>query len=213
MDPDFWQRVWREGRTAFHEGKPNYFLERYTQAWPAGRRVLVPLAGKTADMAALAAMGHQVVGVELSELGARAFFDERGLVAQESREGDFLVLETEDLSLWVGDFFATSTALLGRFDAVYDRAALIALPPELRARYVPHVRSLLAPSFEGLLVTFEYPAGALEAPPFSVEEEEVRRLWGGARVEELEYRPSDAMRARAAAAPVHERCYRLSAGA
>ncbi len=211
MDPDFWKARWESGQIGFHEGRPNRYLERYAARLGAAKRVLVPLAGKAFDMAFLARLGHQVVGVELSELAGRAFFDEHGLVPREERRGSFTWLSGAGVELFIGDFFETTRELLGPVDAFYDRAALVALPSELRPRYVKHVRSLLASDAPGLVVTFEYDQTAMSGPPFHVPEDEVRREYSGAQVELLEREPADFPRARATGTAVVECCFAVNA--
>jgi thiopurine S-methyltransferase len=207
MDPSFWQERWREGRIGFHEGQPNTLLERYGQRLGGTRRVLVPLCGKSEDLAWLAAQGHQVVGVELVESAVRAFFAEHGLTPRESQVGGLRRFEAGAVTLVQGDFFACTAAELGACDAFYDRAALIALPPELRARYVRHLRGLLQPGAPGLVITLEYAQERMEGPPFSVLEAELRALYQGAHVALLAERPAQAPRIAELGLEAHERCF------
>lgn len=180
MDPEFWQQRWREGRTGFHQDKPMPLLLRH---WPAlglapGSRVFVPLAGKSLDLAWLAAQGHRVLGVELSPLAVAQFFEEQGLAPQvrESRYGRHY--SAGNIELVCGDVFALDAEALADCAAVYDRAALIALPPPLRRRYVRELYALLPGGCRGLLITLEYPPHEKQGPPFSVPEDEVRELYG-----------------------------------
>lgn len=177
MHPDFWHARWREGRIGFHEGTVNAYLRRFWDVDPAAR-VLVPLCGKTHDLHWLAARGHHVTGVELSALACEAVFAEHGLRPIVSEDGAFVTHAAGGLEVLQGDFFA----LRGAWDALWDRAALIALPPELRPRYVAHLRSLLRPGARGLIVTLDYPQEEREGPPFSVPADEVRALWPEARL-------------------------------
>lgn len=213
VNPEFWKARWHEGRIGFHEGRPNRFLQRHGARLSGARRVLVPLCGKTVDLSFLAGAGHEVVGVELSELAGRAYFKEAGLSPHEEERGSLLRLSAENVELWIGDFFDTSRQLLGDVDAFYDRAALVALPADLRRRYVAHLRSLLRAGGRGLLVTYEYDQSAMEGPPFSVPREEVHALWAGARIEELEREPAEAPRLRELGLEGHERCYAITLGA
>ena len=67
-----WLERWRVGRTGWHEAGGNQGLKRH---WVAvGRRVLVPLCGKTPDLLWLEERGNAVTGVELSEIAVQAFF-------------------------------------------------------------------------------------------------------------------------------------------
>jgi len=113
--------------------------------------------------------------VERSEIAARAFFDERNLSADRVERGDFVEYRRGALSIFVGDFFATTPELTGHCDGVYDRAALIALPEDLRVRYAAHLPTLLAPKARALLVTLHYDAEG--GPPFDVSPSEVPRLY------------------------------------
>jgi hypothetical protein len=149
MDPDFWHSRWTAGQIGFHEGTPNAHLVAHVAVLGASRRVLVPLCGKSEDLVFLADHGHQVVGVELVESAVQAFFAEHGVTPLVSKEGSLTRYAAENITLLVGDFFATTPALLGPVDALYDRAALIALPAPMRSAYAKHVRALLPPGSPG----------------------------------------------------------------
>jgi thiopurine S-methyltransferase len=180
MTTDYWLERWRDGRIGFHLADVNPLLVEHSAVLVEATRVLVPLCGKSADLEWLVTHGYQVVGVELVELAAQSFFAERGLAPVRREDGDFVVYEHGNLAIWVGDFFATTGAQLGTFDAAYDRAAMIALPVELRNRYALHLQQLLTPKARLLLVTlhFDVPGG----PPFSVPPEEVSGAFPGAKV-------------------------------
>lgn len=180
MDPDFWHQRWREGRTGFHQDRPTPLLLDH---WPAlalapGSRVFVPLAGKSLDLVWLAAQGHRVLGVELSPLAVEQFFAGQGLTPEvhDSRYGRHY--RAGDIELICGDVFGLDAEALADCAAVYDRAALIALPPELRCRYVRELHARLPAGCRGLLITLEYPQHEKQGPPFAVPEAEVRELYG-----------------------------------
>lgn len=191
MDPEFWNERWREGRIGFHQQQVTPLLERHWDAIgvPAGGRVFVPLAGKSLDMAWLAARGHAVLGVELSELAVTQFFDEQGLAPEVHRSRYGTHYRAGAIELIAGDAFALDAEALAGCAGVFDRAALIALPPAMRVRYAHGLLAALPPACRGLLVTLEYPQHEKSGPPFSVAEEEVRSLYGGGwRIEVLERR-------------------------
>jgi thiopurine S-methyltransferase len=179
---EYWLDRWQKGAfLRFHLAEPNPNLVRHHDRTHGDTiRVLVPLCGKSVDLEWLAAQGHEVVGVELSELAVRAFFDERNITPQRREVPGFVVYEHGAVRILVGDFFDATPELTGYCDGAYDRAALIALPPDLRARYVAHLPSLLAPKAKLLLVTLEYDAEG--GPPFSVSSDEVSASYPGARV-------------------------------
>jgi thiopurine S-methyltransferase len=170
MDREFWQARWRDGQIGFHEGKANAMLVAHQDRLPSGR-VLVPLCGKAEDLAYLAGLGHEVVGIELAEQAVRAFFAEHQLVPMEGRAGPFLRLSAGGVTLLCGDIFAATPELVGPVSCFYDRAAVIALPPELRGRYLAKLREL-APGRPGLVITVLYDAGG-GGPPFEVPDAEV----------------------------------------
>jgi thiopurine S-methyltransferase len=191
MEHDFWRQRWQEGRIGFHQDDVTLLLRQYwrTLALSSGSRVFVPLAGKTLDMSWLAAQGHRVLGVELSQIAVDQFFKEHGLTPtrRESRYGVHYL--AGGVELICGDTFALDADFLSDCESVFDRAALIALPPELRRRYATELYARLPAGCRGLMITLEYPQHEKEGPPFSVGEEEVRALYTGHwRIELLERR-------------------------
>ncbi len=181
MEPDFWHARWQDNRIAFHEGEPNALLVAHFSALgvPAGGRILVPLCGKSHDMHWLCGQGCRVVGVELSRLAVEQFFDERGVTPAISAVGRLERFEAGCVTLFVGDIFDLDRETLGSVDAVYDRAALVALPAPLRERYAAHLIALTATARQ-LLVTFEYDQARQAGPPFSVWAAEVHELYSAA---------------------------------
>lgn len=207
MEIDFWVERWKEGRIGFHEGRPNTFLERHVGRLGEAKRVLVPLCGKTVDMAFLASRGHEVVGIEAVPEAVEAFFREHELTPEiHELGGGRRRWSAEGVTIFESDVFACSASEVGRVDAFYDRAAVVALPPDVRPRYVAHVRSLLAPRARGLLVTFEYPQERMTPPPFSVTATEVEALFSGATVSSLEEAPLTGPRFEEAGIAGTERC-------
>ncbi|WP_144639930.1 thiopurine S-methyltransferase [Bordetella genomosp. 13] len=190
MEAEFWLERWRDGQTNFHQARVTPPLERY---WPLlrlprGSRVLVPLCGKTLDMRWLADQGLRVLGVELSPLAVAQFFEEQALRPEihESSAGRHYV--AGDIEIVCGDIFALDAQTLASCRGVFDRAALVALPPEMRATYVQHVYSQLPDDYEGLLITLDYPQQQMDGPPFSVNDTEVQALYGPHSVAEQVYR-------------------------
>jgi len=172
-----WLSRWQEGRTGWHEVDGNAALREFWPSLQSGARVLVPLCGKSADLLWLAQEGLAVTGVELSEIAVRAFFEEAGLEF-EARPVDGLIwyrCREPHISLVCGDFFQFRDE---PFDALYDRASLIALPPETRPAYVRHMKSLLKADARQVLLTLEYDQSQVAGPPFSVLPDEVRGYWG-----------------------------------
>lgn len=189
MDPQFWLEKWEARQIGFHLENVNPLLERH---WPPsglreGGVVLVPLCGKSVDLVHLRRLGYGVVGVELSPLAIRQFFDEHGLRSAIRSLDGMEVFEAEGICLIQGDFFALRREHLPGIDAVYDRAALIAMPPERQPAYAAQLMALVPDTAPILLITFEYDTQEMAGPPFSTPPEQVQRLFGGRyRIEKLE---------------------------
>lgn len=179
MEADFWHQRWRDGQIGFHQDRVTPQLEQHWDALGLlpDSRVFVPLAGKTLDMLWLAARGHRVLGVELSRLAVEQFFAENGLATTIHGSKYGTHYRAGEIELVCGDAFALDADALAGCAGVFDRAALIALPPELRLRYAGELYSQLPSGCRGLLITLEYPQEEKAGPPFSVREAEVRALY------------------------------------
>ena len=181
-DPEFWHSKWASNKIGFHLDDVNPLLETFwSQLNPQREQsVLVPLCGKSEDLVWLAERHNDVTGVELSPIAVRAFFAEHfytPLVTQINHAHE--LYQFDELSIYTGDFF---TAPLESVDLVYDRAAMVALPEDMRVEYVEHIKRLLKPGGRVLLVTLDYPQQELSGPPFSIPEQEVRRLFADWKV-------------------------------
>lgn len=189
MSDTGWHARWRENRIGFHRRDVHPMLAAH---WPppgvaGGARVFVPLAGKSLDMHWLAERGHEVVGVELSPIAVRAFFDEAGIAPEAGAESGVDYLEHERIRLYAGDLFALTPEHLDGAMACYDRASLVALDSPTRRRYADALAGLLPAGAGMLLVTVDYPQEEMAGPPFSVTDDEVRALFEPAfRVERLQ---------------------------
>ena len=179
MDTDFWKQRWQEGRIGFHQEYVTPLLEKHWDALdlPADSKVFVPLCGKSRDMDWLAARGHFVIGIELSELAVEKFFAERDLVPSISATQFGHHYAAGPYELICGDAFALDAATLADCSAVFDRAALIALPPAMRQRYATELYARLPADCRGLLITLDYPQHEKSGPPFSVADAEVHALF------------------------------------
>lgn len=178
MTAEFWLGKWERNEIGFHQESANEALKAF---WPSvrapeGGAVLVPLCGKSLDMCWLAEQGHAVIGVEVSALACEAFFAGLGLEPRTGQTGELLGMSAGPYRLLQGDFFAVTAKDTGAVDAFYDRAALVALPPEMQPAYVRQLIGLLPPGTPGLVSCVEYPQGAIEGPPFSIDEARLRRL-------------------------------------
>ena len=181
MDADFWHKKWASGQIGFHLSAVNPLLERHFSALalPAGERIFLPLCGKTRDIAWLLSRGYLVAGAELSATAVTELFAELGIAPQISPAGACQHYSGEGIDIFVGDIFNLNSEMLGHVDAIYDRAALVALPEALRRRYAAHLVTLTAAATM-LLLCFEYDQNLAEGPPFSVNEAAIQTLYGRA---------------------------------
>lgn len=179
MDAEFWLERWREGRTHFHQDRVTPPLKKYWQTLdlPADSQVLVPLCGKSLDMIWLAEQGFDVLGVELSRMAVEQFFSENGLTPTVQTSAAGTHYRSGRIEIIAGDIFDVDQSLLSGCAGVFDRAALVALPDSMRARYVQHIYAQLPPHYEGLLITLDYLQDQMEGPPFSVPDAEVQALY------------------------------------
>jgi len=188
VDPDFWHERWSRNEIGFH--KPSYNPQLV--AWAdhlelkPGTHVLVPLCGKSHDLRWLLDRGCRVTGVEISSLAVEAFFAEQALAYERETIATGWLYRGEGIEIWCGDFLALDFSSLRPIDAVYDRAALVALPAPMRRSYADRLLGLLPPAIRILLVTLDYSQPEMGGPPFAVTADEVRDLFGAdCRIEEL----------------------------
>jgi thiopurine S-methyltransferase len=191
MAKDFWQERWDTGQIGFHRAEPNDFLVRYIGRLTGGAaaRIFVPLAGKSVDVTWLAERDHRVVACELVERAVEDYFHERHVVPHVHVQGRFTVHEHDEVRYLCGDIFDVKPLDTGPVDAIFDRAALVALPPQLQVAYVETLLDLLPRGGRILLVTFAYDQSRIEGPPWSIDDARVHALYDArTHVEKLEER-------------------------
>ena len=166
----FWEQAWADGRTRFHRVDVNDFLMKYAPTvFDAADKVLVPLCGKSIDLLWLCKQGHGVAGVELAKQPLDEFISENKL--QGTWQDQRFQTQASRLSLYHQDFFHHE----GKYEAIYDRACLVALPSELRKRMADKYSSVLNPNGKILLITLKHDEGS--GPPYSISDEEVDSLF------------------------------------
>ncbi len=203
-DQTDWVKKWQDGETRFHQASYHKELVEFSDKALKGV-VFVPLCGKSRDMLFIMSKGHIVVGVELSPIACREFFLENKIEFSESTSAGFTVFKSEKITLWCGDFFQLPPHVWKEINSVYDRAALVALPKDLRRQYVAEMKSRLQTGVSMLLISFEYPDGSLEGPPFSVMEEELRDIFSGTTIQNLNVKVEEVR-----AVQVKEICYQIN---
>jgi thiopurine S-methyltransferase len=196
MDSDFWHARWRDDEIGFHQAGYNPWLLKCwgRLAIPAGEGVFVPLCGKSLDLRWLVDQGYAVQGIELAEVAIEAYFAESAEPFVLDTRGRFQRYTLANTEILCGDFFELTVNHLNAPAAVYDRAALIALPAQLRARYADHLLRIIPDGAQILLITLEYSQELVEGPPFSVSPEEVTiHFEERCSVRRLESQPTDVL--------------------
>jgi thiopurine S-methyltransferase len=176
MQVDFWHQKWEKNEIGFHlpEANPMLVNHFHTLNLKHGARVFLPLCGKTLDIAWLLAQGYRVAGAELSALAIEDLFKSLNLTPTITKLGEITHYYASNIDIFVGDIFKVSSAMLGKIDAVYDRAALVALPEDMRKAYTSHLMSLSNKAPQ-MLICFEYDQSAHAGPPFSICVHEVKK--------------------------------------
>lgn len=179
MQADFWHERWEKGEIGFHQADYNQYMQDFIERLGVrpGAQILAPLCGKSLDMLWLAEQGYCVTGIEISELAVKDFFVENSLSYHIDRGSGVDTFRGEQICILCTDFFSLEKQDLPAIDAVYDRAALVALPPDMRQDYARHLAQLMESEVRSLLVTLDYPTEQMRGPPFSVTAEEVRQLF------------------------------------
>nr|XP_009937710.1 PREDICTED: thiopurine S-methyltransferase isoform X1 [Opisthocomus hoazin] len=183
---DEWLQKWETGNTGFHKKRGHPLLQKHLDVLLNGRsglRIFFPLCGKAVEMKWLADMGHSVVGVEVSEQALRDFFAEHSLpyceeTVPEIPGAKMLQSTCGSISLYCCSIYDLSSSIVGKFDGVWDRGALVAVNPCDRKRYVSLMITLMEKNSSYLLVTVLYDPNKHKGPPFYVPEAEIKSLFG-----------------------------------
>ena len=180
MESDFWHKRWEDDHIPFHEGKPNTLLVRHLGVLNLDKtaRLFIPLFGKTKDFDWLMAQGYRTVGAELSEIAIQQLFAELKTTPEISTVGTHKLYSADNIDIFVGDIFELSSDMLGSVDAIFDRAAMVAMPASMRQPYVTQVANI-SKNAPQLLTCFEYDQSLLDGPPFDVKQAEVEDLYRG----------------------------------
>ncbi len=176
MNKQFWLQKWNNNEIGFHKHEPNHLLVNYVNALnvPKNSRLFLPLCGKTLDIQWLLSHGYRVVGAELSQLAIEQLFESLQLIPQIKTINQLQHYAAENVDIFVGDVFELSADILGVVDAIYDRAALVALPETMRQRYTHHIIQITQAAPQ-LVITFDYDQQQMSGPPFAITPEEIQQ--------------------------------------
>jgi SAM-dependent methyltransferase len=157
---EFWDSRYRAGQIPWDFGGVPEAVTRFMASESASLSVLIPGCGLAHEVETFSALGCNVIAIDFSSVAVTAAQKRLGPLADRVVYGDFF---THD--------FANS-----KFDLVYERTFLCALPPRLRPAYVRRVAELLKPG--GRLVGFFYcdPVDDPDGPPFPIAPDELESL-------------------------------------
>jgi thiopurine S-methyltransferase len=171
LEASFWHEVWEKRQLGFNQSEYNpKMVELLKDKKLEAKTVFVPLCGKSVDMLWLASRGANVYGCELSKLAVEDFFTENNIKFQIEDLGNVTRYSSESITIDCGNFFEID---FPEFDYIYDRASMVALPPEMRLSYQQKMKALLGQVKEYYLFTFSYNQSLFEGPPFSIDEQEL----------------------------------------
>lgn len=176
VEKSFWKDSWDEGgyKTSFHKLDVHAYLFKHLPPPKlSNKKVLIPLCGKSVDLIYFREYAAQVIGVEFIHKAVNQFFEEQKLPF--TKAGNFFL--ADKLTIINSDFFNVSVDDIGHIDLIYDRACLVALPPQLRFRYIQKIEELLPMGSQQFINTLEYFPTKLE-PPFSIPPTQVRDYYG-----------------------------------
>ena len=178
MQPEFWLESWELGgtKTSFHRPDIHPFVRAYTPDYfLRGQRVLVPLCGKDNALMWFRDRASHVIGIELASKAIAQFFREHNLAYRKTADGRY---EAEGITIFNRNIFEITPAEIGRVDLVYDRAALVALPEDLRQLYRQKIDNFMPVGAKCLLITLEFQPYLGATPPFSITPQEVQSYYG-----------------------------------
>ncbi len=176
MLANFWHQKWEKNEIGFHLPDANPLLVKHfpTLNLKQGARIFLPLCGKTLDITWLLAQGYRVAGAELSTLAIEDLFNSLNLTPTITKLVEITHYSATNIDVFVGDIFKVTPAMLGSVDAVYDRAALVAFPDDMRKQYTTHLITVTKTAPQ-LLICFEYDQTLHAGPPFSISAVEVKQ--------------------------------------
>lgn len=175
-----WLNRWETGDIGWHHQEFNNHLISHwpNLSVPTGSTIMIPLCGKSRDMAWLRDKGYKILGIEVSPLAVRSFFEENRLEPSRTQKGAFESWQADDFEILCGDIFDLRKEHTGQVSAVYDRASLVALNPDQRKQFSRLLQTVLPADSQVLLVAMDYPQSEMAGPPYSVPDNEVFALFG-----------------------------------
>ncbi|MDH0719415.1 thiopurine S-methyltransferase [Acinetobacter junii] len=175
MKHEFWHDKWQKNEIGFHLNQPHSLLVKYIDSLnlEKNNRIFLPLCGKSLDIHWLLAQGYHLIGIDLSPIAIEELMAELAIPFTERKLEKLTHYHHPQIDLFVGDFFELTSSNIGKIDAIYDRAALVALPEEMRTDYAQHLMQISNQATQ-LLISFEYDQSVMAGPPFSIPPQQLK---------------------------------------
>ena len=175
----FWLDKWSSNAIGFHENFIHPLLKQYWSSINSvpHSNVLVPLCGKSKDLLYLRDQGHNVFGIEISEIAIVAFFAENKIAYEKTQHPNHDIFRGEGLTVYRSDIFNFPKKILPKVDVIYDRASLIALSGKQRQNYSDWLTTSTQSGCKSLLITLEYDEEKLSPPPYLLDRMELAALY------------------------------------
>ncbi len=186
MDYQFWDNCWQRASQPFHLSEAHPFLQRYLNLLDKSEKLLLPLSGKSIDPIFLAKNNIHSTSIEFNPSAIDSFIVDSKLKFKLESFEQKKCYRFENFDVWLADFFEIVPQDIGKFSQVFDRAALVALPKELRAKYIGHLKSLLQSEATILMVTMDYEEDEMSGPPFYISKDELTELFPESSIQELD---------------------------
>lgn len=179
MKTDYWLNKWKTGDIFFHQEAINYYLPKYFHLvnLKKNETILVPLCGKSLDLCWFAQQEFNVIGIELSPIACDDFFLEMQVKPTITAYHKFILYQYQNIKILCGDFFDLTPEDLPPIHAIYDCKALIALPSDVRKKYVQHLLQCTGKDIKIFLITIDT-KDLVKSPPFPIHTNELNELFG-----------------------------------
>ena len=157
---EFWDSRYLAGQIPWDFGGVPEAVTRFLASENAPLSVLIPGCGLAHEVETFSRLGWKVIAIDFSPAAVAAAQKRLGSLANRVIEGDFFTHNFSDR----------------KFDLVYERTFLCALPPKLRSAYARRVAELLKPA--GRLIGLFYceEVNDPDGPPFPIIPEELELL-------------------------------------
>ncbi len=156
--PAFWDVRFDASYTPWDQGGVPQSLANYVKQNPAPKRTLIPGCGSAHEVRFLAERGWDVTAIDFSPAAVAHAKQLLGALADRVYEMDFF-----------GEPLRHQ-----RFDAIYERAFLCALPRQLWAQWARRVTEIIPEA--GLLIGFFFFATDEKGPPFGISPDALSEL-------------------------------------